>query len=83
MNRRDKQKGNNFGLSLFVSSKALEKLFEDFQKERLLSEYRRRSLSDIKCQWIFGNMPVEDLAVWLPENWSFSQIDALAVIVLE
>ena len=22
-------------------------------------------------------MPVEDLVVWLPENWLFSQIDAL------
>lgn len=77
------QKENSFGLSLFVSSKVLEKLFEDFQNERLLSEYRRRSLSCIKCQWIFGNIPVEDLVVWLPENWSFSQIDALNVIVLE
>ena len=54
-----------------------------FKNERLLSEYGRRSLSCIKCQWIFGNMAVEDLVVWLPENWSFSQIDALNVIVLE
>jgi hypothetical protein len=66
-----------------VSPKVLEKLFEDFQNERLLSEYRRRSLSGIKCQWIFRNMPVEDLVVWLPENWLFSQIDALSVIVLK
>ena len=77
------RKGNSFGLSLFVSPKVLEKLFEDFQNERLLSEYRRRSLSGIKCQWIFRNMPVEDLVVWLSENWLFSQIDALAVIVLK
>lgn len=40
-------------------------------------------MSGIKCQWIFRNMPVEDLVVWLSENWLFSQIDALAVIVLK
>lgn len=83
MNRRDKQKGNSFSLSLFVVPKILEKLFEDFRNERLLSEYRRRSPSGIKCQWIFWNMPVEDFVVWMLENWSFSQIDALTVIVLE